>query len=176
VVLNVDDGSFLNPREFSSEQNYKNIAYVTSQTGWNSILAPGTIPDPVSGFERRVMAVNLEIPDDYTGSVTSYRTQAGRDELHKRRRTNLFDGEVNQRSAYIYETDYNLGDLVEVRNKDGVISNRRVFEQIFVSDVNGDRSYPTLGTGQLMTEATWLGLSADVTTWSELTTEVWADA
>jgi hypothetical protein len=176
VVFSVSEGTFMDTREFLSEMNYKNVAYIASQGGWSAALAPGTVPNPVSGFDRRVMQVNVEIPDDYVGSNTTYRMQAGYEELNKKRRTSLFDGEVSQYSGYIYGVHYGLGDFVEVRDDDGVVSRRRVFEQIFVSDESGDRSYPTLGSGQFMTDPTWLSISGDLTTWSESTTEVWANA
>jgi hypothetical protein len=51
--------------------------------------------------------------------------------------------------------DYRLGDLVEMRNGDKATTHRRVTEQIFVSDSQGDRSYPTLTLNQYITPGTW---------------------
>jgi hypothetical protein len=87
----------------------------------------------------------------------------------------LFDGEVNQYQGYIYGEDYGLGDLVEMRNRDGVVTYKRVTEQIFVSDANGDRAYPTLAMDEFSGGVTWLSWSNKEDTWSDFIDEVWAD-
>lgn len=82
--------------------------------------------------------------------------------------TNLvaFDGEIPQSSQYVYERDYYLGDIVEIRNSDKVTNQMRVTEQIFASDAQGDRSYPTLAVKELISAGSW---------YAEPTTEVWDD-
>lgn len=70
--------------------------------------------------------------------------QRGKDELAKNRRVTAFDGEVNMSAGYIYDKDYRLGDVVEFQNDEGVTEAMRVVEQIFVSDSDGERAYPTL--------------------------------
>lgn len=83
--------------------------------------------------------------------------QRGQDELAKNRQVQAFDGEMPIDSPYIYEVDYQLGDLVEMRNNDGVTNQMRVTEQIFVSDAQGERTYPTLTINQFIAPDTWLG-------------------
>jgi hypothetical protein len=92
--------------------------------------------------------------------------QRGVSELAKNRQTYGFDGQLSEISQYQYGVDYFLGDLVELRNVDGAVSNMLVTEQIFVSDKQGERSYPTLSVYQFVMPGTWF---------SEVPSQHWAD-
>jgi len=81
--------------------------------------------------------------------------QRGMDELAKNRALSAFDGELPMNSPYPYEIAYQLGDLVEMRNSDGVTNQMRVMEQIFVSDTTGERAYPTLTIDRFITPGSW---------------------
>lgn len=93
--------------------------------------------------------------------------QRGRDELAKNRQISAFDGELPMNSPYPYELAYQLGDLVEMRNIDGVTNQMRVTEQIFVSDREGERAYPTLTMNLFISPDSWFGWSYN---------DVWATA
>lgn len=99
--------------------------------------------------------------------------QRGKDELAKHRPVQAFDGEIPPNSPYRYELHYQLGDLLEMRNSDGVTNQMRATEQIFVSDTNGERSYPTLTIDRFITPGSWLAWDYNQTwstadgTWSE---------
>ena len=82
--------------------------------------------------------------------------QRGRDELAKARPVQAFDGELPINSPYRYDVQYQLGDKVEMRNDDGVTNQMRVTEQIFVSDNQGERTYPTLAIDRFITPGSWL--------------------
>jgi hypothetical protein len=97
-------------------------------------------------------------------------------ELSKNRQVSAFDGQITQYSDYKYGVDYQLGDLIEVRNTDGSTNKMRITEQIFVSDKEGDRTYPTLALNQFITPGSWLGwdfnqkwvdLDANMMTWAD---------
>lgn len=114
--------------------------------------------DPTTnGFDRRVLLVKADDITDEDPLVASAKMiQKGKEELAKHRRLSAFDGELTNSSKYKYGIDYNLGDLVELRNEDGVTNKMRVTEQIFVSDKEGERSYPTLTLEQFVMPGTWL--------------------
>ena len=82
--------------------------------------------------------------------------ERGKQELAKNRALAAFDGELRITSQYPYELAYQLGDLVEMRNSDGATNQMRVAEQIFISDVQGERSYPTLTLGKFIIPGSWL--------------------
>lgn len=99
--------------------------------------------------------------------------QRGSDELAKQRPIQAFDGELPANSPYKYEIQYSLGDLLEMRNSDGVTNQMRVTEQIFVSDAQGERSYPTLAIDRFITPGSWFAWDYNQT-WANAD-GVWGD-
>lgn len=94
-------------------------------------------------------------------------TARGTQELAKNRSISAFDGEITQLSPYKINRDYGMGDLVEMRNSQGLTNQMLVTEQIFVSDASGERAYPTLTIKRFITPGSWLA-------WEN--TQVWQDA
>lgn len=176
VIFGVALDSVQNTTEFHSLAQAKNVAYVFAEQGSTTVYADGVDPD-ISGFDRRVMVVetHVEAEEPTQAQIDAALLQAGKEALADARKQSLFDGEVSRHLGYVYGEDYNLGDLVEMRNRDGVVTYKRVTEQIFVSDQNGDRSYPTLAMDEYSTQVTWLSWSNKEHAWSDFTDEVWAD-
>jgi hypothetical protein len=175
VIFAPDFDTLQNTTEYTSIQDSKNVAYVFSNRG--SLVVYGEkVPPDIDGFDRRVLVVTLEI-DDAEPDPNGIMLQAGQEGLRANRAQELFDGEVNQYNTYKYGKDYNLGDLVEQRNRDGIITFKRVTEQIFVSDDQGDRSYPTLYMPLYVGENDWLSWASKGTTWADLDADptTWAD-
>lgn len=104
-------------------------------------------------------------------------TAKGLQELKKYNNITAFDGEVPQFTSYKYEIDYYLGDIVEVRNQDGVVNNVRVTEQIISQDAAGEKSYPTVSSRLVITPGVWAAWDGnqqwadvdDSTHWGDLT-------
>lgn len=110
---------------------------------------------PPSGFERRVkMILVTSIPEGVV-DIPAFLIAAGKDELMKSRPIVAFDGEITQYSQFVYGRDYYLGDLVEQRGDAGATSFMRVEEYIFVEDMSGQRSYPTLMTEKFVSSGSW---------------------
>jgi hypothetical protein len=165
-----------NTKELVTIDKAKNVAYVFSPDGFEMVYPFGVDPT-VEGFERRVLVVDAsDITSTSTTDVPSALIQRGTEALAAARMYKGFDGEISKNSQYIYGRDYNMGDLVEMQNIDGVANYMRVTEQIFTCDANGIRSYPTLSTNLFIATGSWLSwmnnkqwfdLDADPTTWSE---------
>jgi hypothetical protein len=166
VIFSQDLENLTSSRKLETVAGLKNIAYVYSNLGFVEVPALNVNPD-ILGFERRVLVVKMDDFDDGTppATVTAMMTQKGIEELSKYRSFLGFDGEVNQNSQYKYGVDYQLGDLVEMQSDDGTTSIVRVTEQIFVSDAEGERSYPTLSIRKTFEPGSW----------GSMTTEVWDD-
>jgi hypothetical protein len=167
VVFSTAMDDLQNTTELTTVSGSKNVAYVYSPAGFE-IVYGDYITSDIDGFNRRVMyvdgsSVTLDNPD-----ISGALYQLGYDALRANRASQMFDGEVNQYGSFVYESDYFLGDLVEVRNKYGVISYKRVTEQIFSSDENGERSYPTLSADLFAGSGDWLELDGDQRTWLDL--------
>ena len=174
VIFSASLDSVQNTSEFHSSKKAKNVAYVFSNYGSMTVYADDVDPN-VSGFDRRAIFVETRPDNSNMAVVNAAMEQAGKEALADARKESLFDGEVNEYAGYIYREDYGLGDLVEMRNRDGVVTYKRVTEHIFVSDQNGDRSYPTLAMDEFAGEVTWLSWANQEHTWSDFTDEVWAD-
>lgn len=176
VVFSPDLDNLQNTKELVSADGVKNVAYVFSPAGFQEIYAIGADPT-VAGFSRHVLMVDASdvTTDAYPTPelVEAALAQKGSDALAQVQVYQAFDGEISQNSEYKYGRDYNLGDLVEQR-KDGVGNIMRVTEQIFVSDAEGERTYPTLTLNTFVSTGSWLSwLPTKV--WGDMTTEVWAD-
>ncbi len=177
VVFAPEMDNLQNTKELMSIEGTKNVAYVYSPAGFQMVFAEGVDPD-VDGFERHVLVVDAsDITTDSTTDVTAALQQRGYEQLAMNRMYQAFDGEISQNSQYTYGRDYNLGDMVEKRNEDGVTNYMRVTEQIFVEDEEGERSYPTLTLNAFITPGSWLSWTSNKT-WFDFDTDldsVWAN-
>lgn len=167
VIFGPNLDNLTDTTEVTTISDVKNVAYVNAKNASKVVYADG-VDSTVAGFQRRVLVVDASDLDAPAGpDLDQQMIQRGKEELAKHRPAIAFDGEIPQNSAYIYEVDYALGDLVEMRNADGLTNNMRVTEQIFVSDKEGVRSYPTLTIDLLITPGSWYAWDAS---------QVWQDA
>lgn len=157
----------------------KNVAYVISATEpVVEVYAEGV--DPLSeGFERRAIIVDLTATDmAFDPNANTKMVEAGEQALNNAKAQYIFDGSVDQYTSYKYGVDYKLGDIVELRNKDGIVTYRRVTEVVLASDEQGDRTYPTLASSAFLGANTWADWNRNDTDWSDLdadTTSVWSN-
>lgn len=176
VIFSAELDNFSQPHQLDSVNGSKNIAYVYSPVGFTQVV-PDDVDPNTEGFERQILVVKADDITDPTPAVaTALMRQRGLQELSKYRNFGLFDGEVTQYSQYKYDRDYYLGDLIETRNSSGFANYMRVSEQIFVSDSEGDRSYPTLETKKFVTPGSWS--SWPLVSWVDYAADLfaWADA
>jgi len=156
VIFSPDLDNIQNVRELTSTALYKNVAYVFSPVG-TEIVFPLDVDPDVEGFDRRPLFIKAEdITDTDPGIASAKMIQRGREELALHRNFRGFDGEIGQNSNYKYQTDYYLGDLTEIRNDIGTTSTMQVIEQIFSSDAQGEKSYPTLAVNTFITPGAWV--------------------
>lgn len=186
VVFSEELENLRNTKTLSSIEKVKNVAYVfhwldepilTEEStyifsDYQIVYAPGANPD-TEGFDRKAIYVEVStIPEEVT-DIPAYLDQVGLEELAKARPFSLLDGEIAQQSVYKYGVDYNLGDLVTMQNADGVMSEMRVTEQIFVHDREGERSYPTLVNLKFVAPGSWISWNYNKT-WADMgATEYW---
>lgn len=182
VVFSQDLQNLMNTTEFNTMEKTKNVAFVmwehpdTHDVYREIVYAPEVDPEDLSGLDRRVIHVAGEIQDDdknIPANISAALIRQGLDELAKHRAFTGFDGEISQYAQYKYEQDYFLGDMVVMQNADGLRNNMRITEQIFVSDREGDRAYPTLAFRNFIQPGSWedFGYRA----WEDMLQEYWAD-
>lgn len=176
VVFSPDLENMGSTTDLSDTTNYYNMIQVVyiykdesdvEQT-LTMLITEDTI-NPPEGFDRRVKPLIVtSIPEEVT-DIPAFLLQLGSDELMKSRPIGAFDGEIVPES-YVYEQDFYLGDLVEQRGRNGSVSYMRVEEYIFVQDVEGQRSYPTLTTKKFINPGTWASWKYDIE-WSAVGSE-----
>lgn len=157
VIFSPEFDNLRSTSELTTTAGSKNVAYVFSPVGFEIVFAPGVDVD-VDGFERKVLAIRADdITDSVPADATAKMIQRGLEELAKLRDFSAFDGEIDQNTQYKYDSDYYLGDIIEMRSEDGTGTHMRVTEQIHVADENGQRSYPTFVAINVISPDTWLG-------------------
>jgi len=155
VIFSQDLESVSKTTVLNSLAGSKNVAYVFAQNGAGKVFSP-LVDSSVALDERRVLFVDANDIDLPAGApLNAAIQQRGMQELFANLAVYMLDGEINQLQPYIYGTDYDLGDLVEERSLDGFVSTMIVTEQIFVSDDQGERSYPTLTLSTVATGGSW---------------------
>lgn len=150
----------------TSFAGFKNVAYVFAQHGTAVVYATGygTSTPPI---QRKVLLVDASDIETTAGAaLTAALNLRGTQALAENRRVYALDGVITPDQPYRYGVDYNLGDMVEERSDDGFINDMLVTEQIFISDDQGERSYPTLMVSTFATAGSWD---------AELPTEFWDD-
>lgn len=155
VIFNRELDNLAKTSVLSSTAQAKTVAYVFAQNGTAVVYSVGA-DTTATGFDRRVLLVNASDIDTAAGlTLDNQLAQRGLEELSKYQNIYQFDGEISQYGSYTYGSDYNLGDLVEEQDPSGFGNRMRVVEQIFVSDPEGDRSYPTLSIDITLVPNTW---------------------
>lgn len=175
VIFSQELESVTSTTSLTSNAGFKNVAYVFAQNGAAEVYAQN-YSSATPNSERRVLIVNATDIDLPAGaSLTIAMAQRGLVELQKAQQIYILDGEISQLQPFTYGMDYGLGDLVEERSADGIISAMLVTEQIFVSDQEGERSYPTLTLTAVATAGSW-DAEPSGEYWDDVVpTEVWDD-
>lgn len=119
------------------------------------------------GFSRKLLDVNRStgalteldrregftdassISSTYSGgtlSLANYNlllTHRGQQDLAVHSDFEAFDGQVDPTMNYLYDTDYALGDIVQLENEYGLSGVTQVKEYIFSEDKAGEKRFPT---------------------------------
>lgn len=175
VIFSPDLGNLQNTTELTTIAGSKNVAYVFSPVGVE-VVYPTDVDPSISGFDRHVILVKADdITDTDAPTASAKMIQRGQQALADARAFSGFDGEISQNSSYVYGKDYNLGDLVELRNTDGATDQMQVTEHIRVSDTQGERSYPTLTINKFITPGSWAAQDFNLVWADVLDTLHWAE-
>ncbi len=89
------------------------------------------------------------ISSTYSGgtlSLANYNlllTHRGKQDLAVHSDYEVFDGQVDPNLNYLYDTDYSLGDIVQLENEYGLSGVTQVKEYIFSEDKSGEKRFPT---------------------------------
>jgi hypothetical protein len=172
VIFSEDMANLVDTTELLDNSKYYNAVQVVyfykdefdNDTTLNEYVTAPELAFSEGGFDQKTKFLSVtQIPEDMTlAEVPAYLIKLGEEELDRSKSVNVYDGEVDKNSAYVYEVHYNLGDIVEVRGSDGGTAFMRVVEQIFKSDSAGDAAYPSLITNSFVNPGTWASWKYDV--------------
>lgn len=148
-VISMDFGNLKGEQNYSSDMDYKNVAYVWSADQSRAIAtsADGTTTSRFTGLARRVLNIKAddisadeyEDPNEFNNALVS----RGRFELARNRKVDLLEAEVvDEKMKYL--DDFKLGDILTFRGVDEKYKKVRVSENIWTHDQDGFRSYPTI--------------------------------
>lgn len=175
VIFSQDMSNLQNTNEYNDNTKQFNaiqVIYFHKDEFDNDITTSVMVTDPelsfsTSGFDRKVKIISVtQVPEDVE-DVEIYLAQLGEGELMKSTPSSVFDGEIDQNADFVYERDYFLGDLVEVRGNNGGVAYMRVVEQIIKEDASGKSSYPSLINKISINPGTWRSWKYDVE-WSAM--------
>jgi len=151
----------IDKKRFATGEAALITAFTTAQ-----VTAGGLVAADKTNIDAAVTASSaLEAAE--SAAMDAALAQKGTQELAKNRSISAFDGKITQLSPYKYRRDYDLGDLVEMRNSTGLTNQMLVTEQIFTADESGESAYPTLTIKRFITPGSWLA-------WEN--SQVWQDA
>lgn len=175
VIFGPDLDNLANPTRLISTADYKTIAYVFGKDEVKIVYGVGANTTP-TGLDRKVIVVSAtSIDATNVVDVDAALSQKGLEALAAHQKIYQFDGEISQYGQFQYGRDYRLGDLVEERDSTGYGNQMRVTEQIFVSDGQGDRSYPTLSLTLTLVPGTWSEVTTGEDWKDEATDEFWGN-
>lgn len=176
-ILFSDDFENLQTSKFSeSMEDMANVAVVLHNhgnvLGDNGLFHVSIHDEEPKGLNRFVIGVDgtkIELESSNVDHVTTFKEKLralGLEELSKHAKKTKFESEVFS-DEYKYRTDYNLGDIITVKNKYGIIADGRIVEVIETWDEEGYSIEPVfeyLETGirienALLTEASELLLT-----------------
>jgi hypothetical protein len=181
VIFSSDMQNLQNTTEYSDNTEHFNVVvavYEYKDEFENPVTISEIVSDPElvfssGGFDQKTKIISItQLPDENMEliDVPEYLQQLGKEELTRSRPTGIFDGEIDQAADFVYERDYFLGDLVEVRGNNGGAAYMRVVEQIIKEDSSGKSSYPSLITKTSIQSGTWRSWKYDVE-WSAMGSE-----
>lgn len=148
VVFSPNFENIINSEYTESKSTYKNVVLVAGEgEGVEQKKATATSGSSTSGLNRREMYMtsNLstnegEISD---ATYTNQLKEKGVEELKNHKVEKIFEGEIETSKIFVYQTDYFIGDILELEDEYGRQSRTRVIEFIRNQDDNGYKAYPS---------------------------------
>jgi Siphovirus ReqiPepy6 Gp37-like protein len=152
VRFSEDMGTLSKIKELRSIKNLKTIVYSFCPSNPDDLFTSAGSADlstGARGFDlRALMTFEEDITTDQVGGssavLVDILNQRAAKALDEHRYVKTVDGEIVPDFQFKYETDYNLGDLIEVEGRSGVVQISRVTEYIRAHDAAGEKGYPTV--------------------------------
>jgi hypothetical protein len=152
VIFSPEFDNLINSKYIFDKSNLANQVYVAgegqgSARKWASVIK-GTFANRPSGLALRELYVDARDISSNDGEISSpdyynMLSSRGNEKLAEHSVTQTFEAEVEPQTTYQYKRDYNLGDVVTVKNEYGVTAKPRIVEIIESWDDTGYSVIPT---------------------------------
>jgi hypothetical protein len=150
VIFEAAMDSLTNVESLRSISAFVTAAYawcsgMTAQSQMGIAYAPGT--SGFTNFKRRTLMVDasdINAADYSSADLTTLLGRRAKDAIANNNFVRLTDGQLVPQNAFVYGTDYFLGDVIELRGPNSSVQKARVTEYIRSKDSTGENDYPTL--------------------------------
>lgn len=151
VIFSPEFDNFLTSEYNSNAESYANVALVAGE-GEGAARKTQEV-GTATGAERVELYVDArDLSSDTEGGTltpTEYNAllvSRGEESLAEAQMVESYTGEVEPNTSFIFGTDYQLGDIVEIENEFGTASAARITEIIESWDENGHTVVPTFNS------------------------------
>ena len=146
VVFSSEFDNIISSKYLSDSSNIRNVALIAGEG--EGVDRKRYIYGTASGLDRHELFVDAKDVSSKTdeGVTINYNEALkarGIEKLAEYGTVTAFEGEVEPNYSYKYQKDYDLGDIVQVKNDYGVEANARITEVIESYDDNGYSVIPT---------------------------------
>lgn len=150
VVFSPDFDNIINSNYYESDVSFKNVTLVAGEGEGNERKTQ--VVGNASGLNRRELytdARDIQSKDENNNDIpiATYNQmlrQRGLEKLTEYKRDKDFDGQVETLKMFVYERDFYMGDIVQIKNEYGLEGPARVVEYVMSENVdNGLEYYPT---------------------------------
>lgn len=152
VMFSPDFDNIVTSSYVSSKKEYKNVAYAAGEGEGSerTVISVYSGDAEASGITRRETYVDAgsvsSTTEEGTLTESDYLDQLasrGSEELDKVTSTTYFEGEVDTSRQFVHGVDFDIGDIVQLRNEYGIEGCARVTELVLSDDQNGSTAVPT---------------------------------
>lgn len=152
VIFSDDFDNIGNTEYEYDETNITNVALIGGE-GEGKDRKYQTTGDG-EGFERYELFVDAKDISSNEGEITMAEynkllLERGKEKIAENSFVETYAGEIENTNTYIYRKDYELGDIVQIENKFGMIATSRILEIIESENTNGYRLVPTFGAWEV---------------------------
>jgi len=149
VIFSFDSDTLLTSSYTLSTENYKNVALVAGED--EGLARKTKVVGVASGLERYEIYVDAKDQSTNDGEISDEEyyealNEKGLEELEATKYTESFEGEVEPHSNNILGVNYNIGDIVNVKNEYGITATPRVIGIIDSHSDTGRTTIPTFST------------------------------
>lgn len=145
--------NLLNTDYVNDKTNYKNAALILGE-GEGTARKSQYITPTATGLNRREVYIDARDISSNDGEITSAEyyqklKQRGVDKMTEFVASETFEGEIEPSTTFLYKKDYNLGDIVTVKNQYGIEAHPRIVEIIENFDDTGYKVVPAFETWEV---------------------------